>query len=476
MPNCRVFAIATIAGQLMGLSGLRAQQAETSENTLTLPVAIERALARDPKARGGRARQDEAQATRQSARGQYGPKLQVDANIFYWNEPHDFYAVDPSQLNLSTVPPALLTGLAPVLGALTQPIRFRDQLTAQAQVTLLQPITPLYSVYQGQQAGQAAEDAAEHQTRQTERELAFRVTEAYYRLLMARHLLDVADSAVATLRAHWDQAKQYRDAELLGQDEFLAVEVELGNAVENQIKARASLQMANTLLAVLIGAPLDQPCTVVDVPDDAEPPAPGKLDELRDNATHERSEIAALKAAAQASHAQGKAAWWQLTPQLSALARYQHTKGSALNSPDELFAGAVLSWNIWDWGATYYKARAAEAQTRQAHARTAEVQDLVRLEITQRALTIDAARERLRVAQSALRHANEALRVSRLKFEQHTISSTAVLDAQTRASRAEANRINAQYELIIAVAALRLAAGENVTPTVLPSELQVAHD
>jgi outer membrane protein len=234
--------------------------------------------------------------------------------------------------------------------------------------------------------------------------------------------------------------------------------------------------MANPWLAVLIGAPLDQPCTVVDVPDDVEPPAPGNLDDLRDNATHERSEIAALKAATEASRAQGKAAWWQLTPQLSALARYQHTKGSAMNSPDELFAGAVLSWNVWDWGATYYKARAAEAQVRQAQARTAEVEDLVRLEITQRALTIDAARERLRAARSALRQANEALRVSRLKFEQHTVSSTAVLDAQTRFSRAEANRINAQYELIIAVAALRLAMGENVTPAVLPTELQVAHD
>jgi outer membrane protein TolC len=471
----RAFVIASIAGQLIGQGGLRAQAAESAA-PLTLPVAIERALQRDPKAHAARARQDEALATRQSVRGQYGPKLQVDANVFYWNEPHDFSAVDTSHLNLSTIPPTLMTSLAPLLGTLSQPIRFRDQLTAQAQATLVQPITPLYSVYQGSRAAQAGEQATEHQARQAERELTFRVTEAYYRLLMARHLSAVADSAVATLRAHWDQAKQYRDAEMLGQDEFLAVEVELGNAVENQIKARAGLQMANTLLAVLIGAPLDQPCTVVDVPDDVEPPAPGNLDDLRDNATHERSEIAALKAATEASRAQGKAAWWQLTPQLSALARYQHTKGSAMNSPDELFAGAVLSWNVWDWGATYYKARAAEAQVRQAQARTAEVEDLVRLEITQRALTIDAARERLRAARSALRQANEALRVSRLKFEQHTVSSTAVLDAQTRFSRAEANRINAQYELIIAVAALRLAMGENVTPAVLPTELQVAHD
>ena len=136
----------------------------------------------------------------------------------------------------------------------------------------------------------------------------------------------------------------------------------------------------------------------------------------------------------------------------------------------------MLSWNLWDWGTTYYKARAAEAQARQVAAREVDAKDLIGLEITQRFLAIEAARERLNVARMTLRQATEAMRVVRMKFEQHTVPSTTVLDSQTRLSRAQANRIYAQYELILSVAALRLSMGEGVPATVLPEELVIPHN
>ena len=145
-----------------------------------------------------------------------------------------------------------------------------------------------------------------------------------------------------------------------------------------------------------------------------------------------------------------------------------------MNNPNEWFVGGVLSWSLWDWGATYYKARAAEAQARQVAAREGDAKDAIDLEITQRFLAIEAARERLNVARMTLRQATEAMRVARMKFEQHTVPSTTVLDSQMRLSRAQANRIYAQYELILAVAALRLSMGEGVPATVLPDELVIS--
>jgi len=243
--------------------------------------------------------------------------------------------------------------------------------------------------------------------------------------------------------------------------------------VENQIKAKVQRQLATAALTTLMGGAAT-PFTLTDVPENAEPPQPPSLLEARRNGLEHRSEIASLQAAAQALRDQSKAAWWQLTPQISALGRYQHTTGSALNSTNEWLVGGVLSWNLWDWGATYFKARAAEAQTRQAKAREGDAKDLIDLEVQQRFLAIEAARERLSVARMTLRQAEEALRVARMKFEQHVVPSTAVLDAQTRHARAQANRISAQYDLILALAALRLAMGEGVEATVLPSELVLA--
>jgi outer membrane protein len=469
-PSVGVALGATAA--LAGLLGLApAAAAQTPEGAvLTLPEVIKRTLEHDPKSQVAQARVEEAAATRESARGNLGPRLQVDATLFFWNDPHEMTVVDKSSLtglDPTTLPPALL----PLLGKISEPIRFRDERTSQVQVSLIQPLTPLYSVYQGQRAAGQGEVAAEHQRLQSRREATFRATEAYYRVLTAQHLCKVADEAVATLQAHLDQAKQFRDADMLGLDEYLAVEVELGNAVENQIKAKTQRQLAVALLATLMGSTVATSITLADVPENAEPPQPPSLAEARQSGIEHRSELASLQAMAQASHHQSRAAWWQLTPQISAVGRYQHTTGSAMNSTNEWLVGGMLSWNLWDWGATYYKARAVEAQTRQAQARKGDAKDLIDLEIQQRFLAIEAARERLSVARMTLRQAVEALRVVRMKFEQHVVSSTMVLDAQTRHARAQANRISAQYDLILALASLRLAMGEGVEATVMPGEL-----
>jgi outer membrane protein len=439
----------------------------TGDSSLTLAQAIERALAHDPRSQGAQARLDEATATRDSTLGNFGPRVQIDGTLFYWSAPHDMQIVEPGSVDLSAIPPSL----APLLAKVAQPIRFRDDRTAQVQVSLVQAITPLYSVQHGQRAARHGEEAAEHARQQNQRETTFRVTDAYYRVLAAQHLCQVADEAVTTLTAHLEQAKVYRDAEMLGLDEYLAVEVELGNAVENQIKAKTQRRLARAALATLMGWKESTSFVLADVPEDAEPPLPSSIDDSRKAGLAGRSELASLSAMAQASREQAKVAWWQLTPQVSALARYQHTSGTALNNPNEWFVGGVLAWNLWDWGATYYKARAAEAQVRQVQARAADAADLIDLEIQQRFLAIEAARERLKVTRLTLRQAQEAMRVARMKFEQHTVPSTTVLDSQTRLSRAEVNRVQAQYELIVAVASLRLSMGEGVSPTVLLDEL-----
>jgi len=113
--------------------------------------------------------------------------------------------VDPSSLDLSGVPSTLLPALEPLLSQLAKPIRFRDQWTSQLQVSVVQPITPLYSVHHGHQAAREGEVAARHQREQSQRETTYRASEAYYRLLTAQHLHQVAVESVATLTAHLEQ-------------------------------------------------------------------------------------------------------------------------------------------------------------------------------------------------------------------------------------------------------------------------------
>jgi outer membrane protein len=451
--------------------GAQGRASEPPGPRIDLEQAISRALANHPRLRGAQAKLDEARAARKSARAHYAPKVQLEAHLLRWDVPSRISVLDAASVDLSGLSAPFQSLMGPLLAAVTKPLEVRHQTTGQVSISLAQPLTPLYSVHQGHQMATLGEKAAKHALIAKRRDVVYQTTEAYYRLLQAQAVATVAREAVDTLTAHLADARKLREAGLIGPDDVLTADVELASAREALIRAQDGVSLARSALATLVGAPVDAPLEIVPVPEGEPPGAPLPLSSAEDEAIRSRPELKALRAQSAIAKSATRIAWWKLTPQISLVARYQRTEGNILQQPNESFIGGMLHWNLWDWGATYHEARATEAREHEARARLCDAEDLVRLEVKQRFLGLDSARARLAVAAAAERQAEEALRVARLKFQHQTVASTAVLDAQTRLSRARASRVAAHYDRIVALAALRRALGESFAPTVLPREL-----
>ena len=406
----------------------------------TLADCVRRALAQNPSLRGAAAVRDEATAERRSARGRFGPVVRVEANVMRWDSP---FAIP---LPLS------------VPGVDVPPFPVRDATTAQVSATVIQPLTGLWTVYEGHRAQQLGEEAARHQQRATTHDIVLAVVDAYFQALEAERMSGLAQVQVESIEAHVERARRLQERELISPNDVLAAEVRLADARAQMLQARGGARLARANLAFQIGLPANEEVW----------PAAISLSDSRARATRarpdpdaaqQRPELAMARARVEQARAGVRVATSQMLPQVNALAGVQHVEGVYFQPQTAWFVGAQLTWNVWEWGSSYYAIDAARARARQAEAAEARAREALTLEATQAEIDGDTARAQLGVARAAVSQAERNLASVERRFEQQVSTSTDVLDAQALLHAARVREARSEYGVLRAEARLRRARG-----------------
>jgi len=118
------------------------------------------------------------------------------------------------------------------------------------------------------------------------------------------------------------------------------------------------------------------------------------------------------------------------------------------------------SWNIWEWGATFFQARAAAHNAEAAAIDRENERHQVAVEVQTTAAQTEAAKVSVDVAKEAIGSAQEAYRVTQALLQAGSATTTDLLDAQNAFLTARLNLARAQYELAIQRVALARVMGE----------------
>lgn len=431
--------------------------------SLSLSQAVALALRQAPAVQQAREKLGEAGATRRMARGHLGPKLSVEANVFRWNGSVAFNLPPPS--------PAVLQAHADVFlkypdlfAALPDVFAFgpiRETLTSQVTVTLAQPLTPLYTILKGHRIATLGEAAARDGLTAAQQAAIFDATRAYIGLKQVRSAVAIAQTAVEQVTAHVRRAQNFHSAGMIGRHDLLKAEVGLAQARERLIQAQAGEALAQSALALALGLPPEQAILPAEEFSDP-PPALGRgLEHFVNVARAGRPELKAVSKQIAMAEAGRDIARWALVPQVSAVASYQHSEGLGFLMPkDAFFAGGVLRWEVWEWGAKYYGISEAEHRARQARLGARQLADGVYLEVKRAFLDLSAAEQTLLVARGSLAVAEESFRLEQARFDKNVNTSTDVLDAQLAATRAKLSYSTALHQWYTARAALAKATGQ----------------
>lgn len=338
----------------------------------------------------------------------------------------------------------------------------RKQDTNSFVAVVTQPLVGLLHTgydYSAQRANAKASDAGE---KVTEAQVVQTVRTIYLQYFEAKALEEIAAASAAELADQVNVAQARLKAGVITNADLLRVQVAQANARQQQIAAHTQAVVSKANLLDVIGMRSDaavelaEPTTLLTL-------AAGALPDVATatrQATTKRPEILQAELAERAAERTRTARYMALLPEVDAEGGYVRTDGQLFAPPNQYFVGVRASWNIWEWGASFFQARAA---ARQAQAVALERQDEARrvaLEVQTSSAQTQAAAVVVDVAQQAIGSAKEAYRVTQALVQAGSATTTDLLDSQAAFLTARLNLARAQYELAIQRVALARAIGE----------------
>jgi len=411
--------------------------APPAAQTLSLEDCVRIALDKNGDIVGAEFSVDAAEAARSSMRGNFGPRLRVEGNYLRY----------PEEQTIAFGPGA-------------PPLVVREETTTSMTVSVIQPLTPLLAVHSGYRARDFGVDAARIHRDSVKRDVAYQATEAYYRLLQAQKLAEVTGTSVKQVESQVTRARAFEKRGVIGRNDVLRAEIALAGVTQRRIQADGAVTLANARLAMVLGLPPGTPISPASAPETPAAAPVTTANAAVTKALAERGELDEFNARIAQARAGRNGAWTRLAPQINAIGSYSRVTGSTFQEEETRFVGLLLTWDVWDWGASYYGAREAAAQVRQAEAASANVRSGVALDARAAHITHSGSVEGLAVAKAAVTQAEENYRIENRRYEENAATTFDVLDAESLLTQARAQYQTALYDSHIAAANLDRALGQ----------------
>ncbi|NPA15328.1 MAG: TolC family protein [Deferribacteres bacterium] len=295
-------------------------------------------------------------------------------------------------------------------------------------------------------------------------DLIFKVKEAYFGVLKAKRLKEVAEKAVESLKSHYKDAKNFYEKGITPKVDLLRAEVALSKAKQALVDADAVYKTAMSALMVLIGERIDAFYTLKDVLEYE--PFGLSFDECLKRAYSRRPVVLAVEKQAEIYRKAVRLAKADYYPKIYLMAEYKKQgdtpdcTGDGLKDAEQWSITGVLDWKFFEWGKTVHRVRKADYQYLKALEVEKGVKDKVSLEIREAYLKLLSAKSKIAVARKEVAEARENLKNTRERYRQQIDTTTDVVDAQTFFTEAQVRYFTALYDYLVAYARLKRAMGE----------------
>jgi len=286
---------------------------------------------------------------------------------------------------------------------------------------------------------------------------------AYFSILRAEKLLEVAKQSVEQRTAQRDLAKDFFDVGLIPKNDLLTAEVELANGTQLLIRAENGLEIARAKFNTILRREINEPVSVEDLL--IYEPYEKTMGECFRIAAEQRPEIKSSALKVEQAGKRVDLAASEFYPSVNLSGKYGRfgeeadLRGSLYQDPENWSVLAVASWDFWEWGKTKYNRDYYKSRQQQAQDALTGVRDQVALDVKNAYLAMKEAEKRIRVAGKSIEQADENLRIYQERYRVQVGTSKDVLDAQTLLVRARADYYDALSEYQIALARLERSMG-----------------
>lgn len=290
-------------------------------------------------------------------------------------------------------------------------------------------------------------------------QVVYNVRAAFFTARAARALVKVQEETLANEGKHLEQIQGFVAVGTHPEIDLAQVQADMANARLALINAQNAYATAKSQLNLAMGVegPLDY-----DVADDPMPAVQGEdqsTESLLPEAGAARPDLAALEEeikAQESSLSAVKAAYW---PKLNLSTSYSKTGNDVETLPWNWAGGVTLDWSLFQGGLT--RAQAAEARQNflSLKAQRAALKQQIRLDVEQATLAIRAASTAITTADDVIVNAKKRLDLAEGRYQTGIGNIIELGDAQVALTNAEAQKVQAEYNLSSARAQLLKALG-----------------
>lgn len=294
-------------------------------------------------------------------------------------------------------------------------------------------------------------------------DLALRVKNAYYDILIADAAIDVARKSVESLESAVNVSRNFHKVGMIPINDVLKAEVDLANSVQALTRTENNAKLARAAFNTVLVRDVNAPVEVEDVLDIH--PQIGKFEEYRDLSLKNRPEIKLIDINLQQAEQQINLAKSKYWPEISLTYNYTRqgntlgVNGSPFVDPRQWEVIIGAQWTFWEWGKTHYSQMEKESAKKELMETKNTLIDSITLEVKQAILDLETAVKNIPTTQKAVEQGEENLRVNEERYKAQVTTITELLDAQRLLSQARVNYFTALYTTALAKATLDRAIG-----------------
>jgi len=333
----------------------------------------------------------------------------------------------------------------------------------QWDLHMVQPLFTGGELYHAYRLEKIGVDVARLKNLAARNELIYTVKVAYFTVLKAQKLRDVARQAVEDIASHAQTASDFFQQEMIAKNDLLEAQVRLAQAEQDLVRAEENVEGSRAAFNTILHRDVNAAVALVDVCD-ADQPASG-LAENHALALQRQPVIGAIDAGIRQAETAVRLAQGTYFPKVFLHSSYVRqgnqadVRGTPYDDPEAWQISVQADWTFWEWGKKSNVVGEQRVKLREAQELKKEVVDAVLLQVKDAWLRCEEHFKNIGVARTAIARAEENVRIYRNRFDQQMATTTDVLDAQTLMTRAHSNYHAARYDYCISRAALARAVG-----------------
>ena len=421
------------------------RSAETADRpvagkSIGMSDAVEHALRFNPGLGAQEAESRSSEEGRKSARGAFGPRLGVSYSATKTESKRD--------------PSATMGTKNPKMGVYSW------------GVEVTQPIFQGFRLLSTYQKAALQADSDKASLRKAELDMTEQVQTAFLEYLKAGENTRSMRDSLTRLREQLRIAQAYFEVGLSPRLDVLQAEVDVSEAESLLIEAEntqaTALARLNTLLGFDATAVNTYTGTLKDV---------GfryTLEQCLELAYRQRPDLYVAQKAVEIARKSQKEVQSDYYPQIEgyySMTQSGNTPGMQRSGENGSHVtnwevGAQATWNVFEWGTTYYADKQAGWQVTKMRYEQENLKLEVGYDIKSKYLAVQEARKRIAVAQNSVAQATEAYNVALARYHEHVGSNFDVLDASANLTSAQSSLTGAKADYLTALSQIYVAMGE----------------